>query len=256
MEKHAHFISDNTPGYEPNILRICQREDGDIEISLNRRHLTERGVSVRASGSRLKNYAKIINLFSQLIDAINEEDIQFWVGKNVYQVVEHKTPWWHAWPEIESTTVTAARIVNGKTCLYGQRNGAEFEIAGEYYPSHEEAKDKLAEIVEKYNLPTEMKKAFLESGKINEENIQFWVGKTVYRIVTESVPVDEHRMQWEEQTYIKPVVVTAAKINNGKTCLYGQCNGSEVEITGEYFTSREEAEDRLKGGSQYYDKHG
>ena len=61
-------------------------------------------------------------------------------------------------------------------------------------------------------------------------------------------------MQWEEQTYIKPVVVSAAKIVNGKTCLYGQCNGAEVEITGEYFTSQEEAEDRLEKGTQYYAK--
>lgn len=159
MNKQAHFISDNTPGDTPNVLRICQREDGDIEISLRRGHLTERGVSVRANGSRLKNYAKIINLFSQLIDAINEEDIQFWVGK------------------------------------------------------------------------------------------------TVYQIVTENVPVDEHRMQWEEQSRVKSTTVTAAKIVNGKTCLYGQCNGTEVEITGEYFTSQEEAEDRIKNGPQYYDKH-
>ncbi len=254
MEKHAHFISDNTPGDEPNTLRICQREDGDIEIKLTRRHLTERGVSIRAEGSRIKNNAKIIGLFSQLIDAINEEDIQFWVGKNVYQVVEHKTPWWHAWPEIESTTVTTAKIVNSKTCLYGQRDGVEFEITGEYFASHEEAKDKLAEIVEKYNLPTEIKKAFLENGEINEGNVHFWIGKTVYQIVTENVPVDEHRMQWEEQTYIKPVIVTAAKVVNGKTCLYGQCNGAEAEITGEYFTSQEEAEDRLEKGTQYYAK--
>jgi len=158
MKKHAHFISDNTPKDTPNVLRICQREDGDIEISLRSGHITERGVSVRAEGSRLKNNAKIIGLFSQLIDAINEE------------------------------------------------------------------------------------------------KIQFWVGKTVYQIVTENVPVDEHRMQWEEQTYIKPVVVSAAKIVNGKTCLYGQCNGAEVEITGEYFTSQEEAEDRLEKGTQYYAK--
>lgn len=254
MEKHAHFISDNTSGDTPNVLCIYQREDGDIEIKLTRRHLTERGVSVRASGSRFKNYAKIINLFSQLIDAINEEDIQFWVGKNVYQVVEHKTPWWHAQPEIVSTTVTAAKIVNGKTCLYGQRNGAEIEITGECFTSHAGAKDKLAKIVEKYNLPTEIKKAFLENGEINEGNVHFWIGKTVYQIVTEKVPVDEHRMQWEEQTYIKPIVVTAARIINSKTCLYKQCNGAEVEIDGEYFTSHEEAEDRLNKGPNYYAK--
>lgn len=158
MEKQAHFISDNTPGDEPNTLRICQREDGDIEIKLTRRHLTERGVSIRAEGSRIKNNTKIIGLFSQLIDAINEEDIQFWVGK------------------------------------------------------------------------------------------------TVYQMVTENVDVDGFRMQWEEQTYIKPIVVTAARIINGKTCLYKRCNGAEVEIDGEYFTSYEEAEDRLNKGPNYYAK--
>ena len=36
-------------------------------------HEQERGISVRASGSRLRNYAKVINLFSQIIDLINEE---------------------------------------------------------------------------------------------------------------------------------------------------------------------------------------
>lgn len=158
MEKHAHFISDNTPGDEPNTLRICQREDGDIEIKLTRRHPTERGVSIRAEGSRIKNNAKIIGLFSQLIDAINEEDIQFWVGK------------------------------------------------------------------------------------------------TVYQIVTENVPVDEQRMQWEEQTRVKSVLVAAAKIENGKTVLYKRCNGVEVRILGEYYTSHEEAEDRLNKGPNYYAK--
>lgn len=150
MVKSAHFLSDNTPGDTPNILCICQREDRDVEISLTRRHPTERGVSVRAEGSCLKNNTKIINLFSQLIDAINEEDIQHLVGE------------------------------------------------------------------------------------------------TVYQIVTESVPVDEYRMQWEEQTCVKSVLVTAAKIENGKMVLYKRCNGAEVRILGEYFTSREEAEDKLK----------
>lgn len=158
MNKQAHFISDNTPGDEPNILRICQREDGDIEIKLTRRHLTERGVSIRAEGSRLKNNAKIIGLFSQLIDAINEEDIQFWVGK------------------------------------------------------------------------------------------------TIYQIVTENVPVDEHRMQWEKQTFVNPILVSAAKIENGEVSLYKKCNGVDVKILGEHYTSREEAEDKLKKGPQYYAK--
>lgn len=158
MVKSAHFLSDNTPGDKPNILRICQREDGDIEISLTRRHLTERGVSVRTEGSRLKNNAKIIGLFSQLIDAINEEDIQHLVGE------------------------------------------------------------------------------------------------TVYQIVTENVPVDEYRMLWEEQTRVKSVLVAAAKIENGKTVLYKRCNGVEVRILGEYYTSREEAEDRLNKGPNSYAK--
>lgn len=149
MVKSAHFISDNTPGDTPNVLRICQREDGDIEISLTRRHPTERGVSVRASGSRLKNYAKITNLFSQLIDAINEEDIQHYVGK------------------------------------------------------------------------------------------------TVYQIVTENVPVDEYRMQWEKQKFVKPIVVTAARVENGEVVLY-KGDAIETKITGEYFTSKEDAENRLR----------
>lgn len=73
MSKVCKFISDNTPVGSPNILTMVKREDGDIEMNICIRHETEKGVSVRASGSRLKNYAKVINLFSQIIDLINEE---------------------------------------------------------------------------------------------------------------------------------------------------------------------------------------
>ena len=73
MRKMCNFISDNTPNSTPNILTIVQREDGDIELRTSIRHQTERGISIRASGSRLKNYAKVINLFSQIIDLLNEE---------------------------------------------------------------------------------------------------------------------------------------------------------------------------------------
>lgn len=71
--KICHFISDNTPTSTPNILTIVQRDDCDIELCVSCRHEQERGISVRASGSRLRNYAKVINLFSQIIDLINEE---------------------------------------------------------------------------------------------------------------------------------------------------------------------------------------
>lgn len=71
--KYCHFISDNTPSSNPNVLTIVQRDDCDIELCVSVRHEQERGISVRASGSRLRNYAKIINLFSQIIDLINEE---------------------------------------------------------------------------------------------------------------------------------------------------------------------------------------
>lgn len=74
MSKVGKFISDNTSASKPNILTICQRDDGDIELRVTVRHDTERGISVRASGSRLKNYAKVINLFSQIIDILNEEE--------------------------------------------------------------------------------------------------------------------------------------------------------------------------------------
>ena len=75
MNKFCRFISDNTPDSEPNVLIIAQREDGDVEIRTCIRHHQERGISIRASGSRLKNYAKIINLFSQIIDLLNEEEV-------------------------------------------------------------------------------------------------------------------------------------------------------------------------------------
>ena len=73
MSKMCRFVSDNTPTSDPNILTMVQRDDGDIEFCVSVYHPQERGISVRASGSRLKNYAKVINLFSQIIDTINEE---------------------------------------------------------------------------------------------------------------------------------------------------------------------------------------
>lgn len=73
VSKVCKFISDNTPVSDPNILTISKREDGDIEMHISIRHKTEKGISIRASGSRLKNYAKVINLFSQIIDLLNEE---------------------------------------------------------------------------------------------------------------------------------------------------------------------------------------
>lgn len=74
MSKMCKFISDNTPDNTPNILTMVQRDDGDIEFCISVYHPQERGISVRASGSRLKNYAKVINLFSQIIDLLNEEE--------------------------------------------------------------------------------------------------------------------------------------------------------------------------------------
>lgn len=74
MSKICRFVSDNTPTSEPNILTMVQRDDGDIEFCVSVYHPQERGISVRASGSRLKNYAKVINLFSQIIDLINEDN--------------------------------------------------------------------------------------------------------------------------------------------------------------------------------------
>ena len=73
MSKVCKFVSDNTPYEEPNVLTMVQRDDGDIEFCITVRHRQEHGISVRASGSRLKNYAKVISLFSQIIDLINEE---------------------------------------------------------------------------------------------------------------------------------------------------------------------------------------
>lgn len=72
--KYCHFVSDNTPNSNPNVLTIVQRDDCDIELRVSCNHEQERGISVRASGSRLRNYAKVINLFSQIIDLINEEN--------------------------------------------------------------------------------------------------------------------------------------------------------------------------------------
>lgn len=72
--KYCHFISDNTPSSNPNVLTIVQRDDCDIELCVSCSHDQEQGISVRASGSRLRNYAKVINLFSQIIDLINEEN--------------------------------------------------------------------------------------------------------------------------------------------------------------------------------------
>lgn len=73
MSKVCRFVSDNTPYNEPNVLSMAQRDDGDIEFCISVRHPQESGISIRASGSRLKNYAKVINLFSQIIDLLNED---------------------------------------------------------------------------------------------------------------------------------------------------------------------------------------
>lgn len=75
MSKICKFISDNTSKESPNILTIAQRDDKDIELLISVRHPSERGISIRASGSRLRNYAKIINLFSQIIDLLNEDSM-------------------------------------------------------------------------------------------------------------------------------------------------------------------------------------
>ena len=74
MSKMCKFISDNTPTSSPNILTIVQRDDGDIEILTTIRHNQEGGISFRASGSRLKSYAKIIKKLSEIIDLINEDE--------------------------------------------------------------------------------------------------------------------------------------------------------------------------------------
>lgn len=76
MMKMCKFISDNTPNSEPNILTIVQRDDGDIEMCICVRHRQENGISFRASGSRLKNWSKIIKRFSEIIDLINEESAE------------------------------------------------------------------------------------------------------------------------------------------------------------------------------------
>ena len=74
MQKKCMFVSDNTSYETPNILTMVQRDDGDIEFCVSVRHPQERGISIRASGSRLRNYAKVINLFSQIIDLLHEEE--------------------------------------------------------------------------------------------------------------------------------------------------------------------------------------
>lgn len=75
MHKSTVFVSDNTSTKEPNILHMVQRDDGDIEFYVSVGHHQERGISFRASGSRLyKNRGKIISLFSQIIDLINEDE--------------------------------------------------------------------------------------------------------------------------------------------------------------------------------------
>lgn len=76
MSKVCKFISDNTSHETPNVLTVVQRDDGDIELSISVRHPQERGISIRASGSRLRNYANVISLFSQIIDLLNEEEIR------------------------------------------------------------------------------------------------------------------------------------------------------------------------------------
>lgn len=75
MRKMCKFVSDNTSYEQPNILTMIQRDDGDIEFCVAVRHPQEHGISIRASGSRLRNYARVINLFSQIIDLLNEEEI-------------------------------------------------------------------------------------------------------------------------------------------------------------------------------------
>ena len=74
MRKICRFVSDNTPYEKPNILKMVQRADGDIEFCITVRHPQEHGISIRASGSRLRNYAKVIDLFSQIIDLLHEEE--------------------------------------------------------------------------------------------------------------------------------------------------------------------------------------
>lgn len=74
MQKMCKFISDNTPTDNPNMLTMVQRDDGDIEFCVTVRHPQEHGISIRASGSRLRNYAKVIDKLSEIIDLINEDE--------------------------------------------------------------------------------------------------------------------------------------------------------------------------------------
>jgi hypothetical protein len=88
--KMCRFVSDNTPTSEPNILTMVQRDDGDIEFCVSVHHSQERGISVRASGSRLKNYAKVINLFSQVIDILNEEECWEEINMDYFDEISEK----------------------------------------------------------------------------------------------------------------------------------------------------------------------
>lgn len=73
--KIVQFVSDNTPKTSPNILTMCQRDDGDIEMRISVRNDGEGGISFRMSGSRLVgNKAKIIKKFSEIIDLINSDE--------------------------------------------------------------------------------------------------------------------------------------------------------------------------------------
>ena len=73
MSKNCKFVSDNTPFESPNTLTISQRDDGDIELHISVRNETDRSVSIRASGSRLRNWGQVIKKFSEIIDLLNEE---------------------------------------------------------------------------------------------------------------------------------------------------------------------------------------
>ena len=87
MGKSCIFVSDNTPVSEPNVLRICQRDDGDIELSVSVRHPQERGVSIRASGSRSKNYAKIIKFIEYLCNYTKKHDF-------IHNFLDKVVSWW------------------------------------------------------------------------------------------------------------------------------------------------------------------
>jgi hypothetical protein len=75
--KQVRFVSDYTSLEHPNILHLTQRDDGDIVLNVivNKDNiLLNKSVQFTASGSRLrKNYGKIINKFSEIIDLINED---------------------------------------------------------------------------------------------------------------------------------------------------------------------------------------